>query len=103
MSQEKSFDPEKHKLLPYVHVLDLQADGYIKPHIGKNKILFGFDHVLLAHDILHVFVLTTCFFLTDSVRFCGDVVAVLSLMSDSVARLKMDRLQWIYLTIEGDL
>lgn len=50
-----SFDSAKHKLLPYVHVLDLKADGVIKPHI-------------------------------DSSRFCGDTVAVLSLLSDSVAR-----------------
>jgi alkylated DNA repair protein alkB family protein 7 len=48
-----------HKLLPYVHVLDLAADGHIKPHI-------------------------------DSSRFCGDTVAVISLLSDSVARFVLD-------------
>ncbi len=54
-----AFDPDKHRLLPYVHVLDLSADGHIKPHV-------------------------------DSARFCGDTVAVLSLLSDSVARFVLE-------------
>jgi len=62
--QETSFDTERYKLLPYVHVLDLSAEGHIKPHV-------------------------------DSARFCGDVVAVLSLLSDCVARfvVEMDQSQ----------
>jgi len=48
------------KQLPYVHVLDLAEDGYIKPHI-------------------------------DSVRFCGDTVAILSLLSDCVLKLVHDQ------------
>lgn len=54
-----SFDPNC-KQLPYVHVLDLAEDGYIKPHI-------------------------------DSVRFCGDTVAILSLLSDCVLKLVHDQ------------
>jgi len=46
------------EVLPYTHILDLAAEGYIKPHV-------------------------------DSVRFCGDRVAVLSLLSSSVARFSM--------------
>ncbi len=41
-------------------MLDLSADGHIKPHV-------------------------------DSARFCGDVVAVLSLLSDAVARFSLDQ------------
>ncbi|TRY74707.1 hypothetical protein TCAL_15634, partial [Tigriopus californicus] len=57
--QKFAFEPHL-KLLPYVHVLDLAPQGYIKPHI-------------------------------DSARFCGDIVAVLSLLSDSVARFVHDQ------------
>jgi len=57
--REKSFEPGV-KQLPYVHVLDLAEDGYIKPHI-------------------------------DSVRFCGDTVAILSLLSDCVLKLVHDQ------------
>eukprot|EP00095_Tigriopus_kingsejongensis_P005458 maker-scaffold224_size251237-snap-gene-1.52 protein:Tk05458 transcript:maker-scaffold224_size251237-snap-gene-1.52-mRNA-1 annotation:"alkylated dna repair protein alkb-like protein 7" len=57
--QKFGFEPH-HKLLPYVHVLDLAPAGFIKPHI-------------------------------DSARFCGDVVAVLSLLSDSLARFVHDQ------------
>lgn len=42
-------------ILPFVHVLDLQKTGYIKPHI-------------------------------DSVRFCGSIIAGLSLLSSSIMR-----------------
>lgn len=48
--------PDGKPQLRHVHVLDLSADGYIKPHI-------------------------------DSVKFCGDTIAGLSLLSDSVMRL----------------
>ncbi len=57
--QERSFLSE-HKLLPYVHVLDLAPDGHIKPHV-------------------------------DSARFCGDVVAVVSLLSQAVARFAVEK------------
>lgn len=57
--REKSFEPGVRQL-PYVHVLDLAEDGYIKPHI-------------------------------DSVRFCGDTVAILSLLSDCVLKLVHDQ------------
>lgn len=53
--REAAFDPKGTNCLPYVHVLDLAEDGYIKPHI-------------------------------DSSRFCGDTVAVLSLLSDSILK-----------------
>ncbi|XP_015180478.1 PREDICTED: alpha-ketoglutarate-dependent dioxygenase alkB homolog 7, mitochondrial isoform X2 [Polistes dominula] len=55
--REKAFPPGMPQL-SLVHVLDLTADGWIKPHV-------------------------------DSIRFCGDVIAGLSLLSDSVMRLTM--------------
>ena len=41
--------------LPHSHVLDLEADGHIKPHV-------------------------------DSVRFCGDLIAGVSLLTDAIMR-----------------
>ena len=35
--REVSFKPE-HKQLPYVHVLDLNEDGHIKPHIDSSRV-----------------------------------------------------------------
>lgn len=55
--RQKAFPPGMPQL-NLVHVLDLKAEGWIKPHV-------------------------------DSVRFCGDVIAGLSLLSDSVMRLTM--------------
>lgn len=51
--------------LAYVHILDLQKDGYIKPHV-------------------------------DSIRFCGDTIAGLSLLSSSVMGLvhEKDESKW---------
>ncbi|KAJ8971174.1 hypothetical protein NQ317_013369 [Molorchus minor] len=46
--------------LRFVHILDLDQKGYIKPHI-------------------------------DAVRFCGDTIAGLSLLTDSVMRLVHDK------------
>ncbi|KAI4502270.1 hypothetical protein M0802_002952 [Mischocyttarus mexicanus] len=55
--RKKAFPPGMPQL-SLVHVLDLTADGWIKPHV-------------------------------DSIRFCGDIIAGLSLLSDSVMRLTM--------------
>ena len=38
--REKSFEPGV-KQLPYVHVLDLAEDGYIKPHIDSVRVITG--------------------------------------------------------------
>ncbi|XP_017770074.1 PREDICTED: alpha-ketoglutarate-dependent dioxygenase alkB homolog 7, mitochondrial [Nicrophorus vespilloides] len=46
--------------LRFVHILDLDEKGYIKPHI-------------------------------DAIRFCGDTIAGLSLLTDSVMRLVHDK------------
>ncbi|CAH1384888.1 hypothetical protein MTP99_004425 [Tenebrio molitor] len=51
--------------LKYVHILDLDKNGYIKPHI-------------------------------DAVRFCGDTIAGLSLLTDSVMRLVHDKNKTFY-------
>ncbi|KAK3090956.1 hypothetical protein FSP39_016042 [Pinctada imbricata] len=57
--QDVAFPPPTAKLA-YVHILDLQKTGYIKPHI-------------------------------DAVRFCGNTIAGLSLLSSSVMRLVHDK------------
>jgi alkylated DNA repair protein alkB family protein 7 len=36
--QETAFDPKGTRLLPYVHVLDLADDGFIKPHIDSSRV-----------------------------------------------------------------
>ncbi|CAH1111804.1 unnamed protein product [Psylliodes chrysocephalus] len=46
--------------LKFVHILDLDKNGYIKPHI-------------------------------DAIRFCGNTIAGLSLLSDSIMRLVHDK------------
>lgn len=53
--RNKAFPPGTPQLA-YVHVLDLTAEGWIKPHV-------------------------------DSVRFCGDIIAGISLLSNCVMRL----------------
>ncbi|XP_050502492.1 alpha-ketoglutarate-dependent dioxygenase alkB homolog 7, mitochondrial [Diabrotica virgifera virgifera] len=54
--------------LKYVHILDLEKKGYIKPHI-------------------------------DAVRFCGDTIAGVSLLSDSIMRLVHDKKKNLYADI----
>ncbi|XP_014474166.1 PREDICTED: alpha-ketoglutarate-dependent dioxygenase alkB homolog 7, mitochondrial [Dinoponera quadriceps] len=55
--RKTAFPPEIAQL-SLVHILDLSAEGWIKPHV-------------------------------DSIRFCGGIIAGLSLLSDSVMRLTM--------------
>ncbi|XP_076230512.1 alpha-ketoglutarate-dependent dioxygenase alkB homolog 7, mitochondrial [Nomia melanderi] len=55
--REKAFHKDMLQL-PLIHILDLAAEGWIKPHV-------------------------------DSIRFCGEIIAGLSLLSDSVMRLTM--------------
>nr|XP_004655060.1 alpha-ketoglutarate-dependent dioxygenase alkB homolog 7, mitochondrial [Jaculus jaculus] len=68
--QAAAFGPEQ-TLLSAVHVLDLEPQGYIKPHV-------------------------------DSVKFCGDTIAGLSLLSPSVMRLvhTQEPGQWLELLLE---
>ncbi|GJQ80666.1 hypothetical protein Trydic_g9250 [Trypoxylus dichotomus] len=60
--------PPKVAQLKHVHILDLDKNGYIKPHI-------------------------------DAVRFCGDTIAGLSLLTDSVMRLVHDKHTHLYADI----
>ncbi|XP_043256035.1 alpha-ketoglutarate-dependent dioxygenase alkB homolog 7, mitochondrial [Colletes gigas] len=55
--REKAF-PKEMSQIPLIHILDLAAEGWIKPHV-------------------------------DSIRFCGEIIAGLSLLSDSIMRLTM--------------
>ncbi|CAG9861489.1 unnamed protein product [Phyllotreta striolata] len=57
--------PPNVEQLKYVHILDLDKTGYIKPHI-------------------------------DAVRFCGNTIAGLSLLSDSIMRLVHDKNKDLY-------
>ncbi|KAJ8956087.1 hypothetical protein NQ318_016540 [Aromia moschata] len=54
--------------LKFVHILDLDKNGYIKPHI-------------------------------DAIRFCGDTIAGLSLLTNSVMRLVHDKNKNLYADI----
>ena len=36
--QDTAFDSKGTRLLPYVHVLDLADDGFIKPHIDSSRV-----------------------------------------------------------------
>lgn len=54
--------------LKFVHILDLDKNGYIKPHI-------------------------------DAVRFCGNIIAGLSLLTDSIMRLVNDKNKNLYADI----
>nr|CAI5862590.1 unnamed protein product [Callosobruchus analis] len=60
--------PQNVSPLKFVHILDLDKKGYIKPHI-------------------------------DAVRFCGDTIAGLSLLTDSIMRLVHDRQKQLYADI----
>ena len=41
--RETSFASSETRLLPYIHVLDLSEDGYIKPHIDSSRVSCLFD------------------------------------------------------------
>lgn len=83
-----SFDPS-HKVLPYVHILDLKEDGYIKAHIDSSRVS-GFCLYLRFYKIIGI----TLFPIL--LKFCGDTVAVLSLLSDAVLRLVIDKHKELY-------
>ena len=36
--RDTAFTTKESRLLPYVHVLDLSEDGYIKPHIDSTRV-----------------------------------------------------------------
>lgn len=77
--------PEGSQLLGPVHVLDLDKEGYIKPHIDSVKVcvkLFVQYHSSVICT-LFLFSMTVAFFC----QFCGSTIAGLSLLSDSIMRL----------------
>ena len=54
--QKTAFDPKGTRLLPYVHVLDLAEDGFIKPHIDSSrvsKILITF--IQIKHALAEIY------------------------------------------------
>ncbi|KAG7207924.1 hypothetical protein KM043_009513 [Ampulex compressa] len=55
--REKAF-PKEMSQLQLIHILDLSAEGWIKPHV-------------------------------DSIKFCGGIIAGLSLLTDSIMKLTM--------------
>ena len=73
--RKAAFKPND-KYLPYVHVLDLAEDGHIKPHIDSPRVKLLFSSFARNIDKKSFFF-----------QFCGDTVAVLSLLSDSVMKL----------------
>lgn len=63
-------------IMPYVHILDLAADGVIKPHVDSIRVSLS--------NCRH-----NCIFNTFIYRsqYCGNTISGISLLSDSVMRL----------------
>ncbi|XP_077069049.1 alpha-ketoglutarate-dependent dioxygenase alkB homolog 7, mitochondrial isoform X1 [Siphateles boraxobius] len=79
--------PEGSPLLGPIHVLDLDKEGYIKPHIDSVKVCLG---VICTVSFPTVVICTLFLFsmnIAFSCQFCGSTIAGLSLLSDSIMRL----------------
>lgn len=50
--QTTAFNPESTRLLPYVHVLDLAENGFIKPHIDSSRVILFFIYTQLLENPL---------------------------------------------------
>ena len=42
--RETGFASSETRLLPYIHVLDLSEDGYIKPHIDSSRVSCSYGY-----------------------------------------------------------
>ena len=84
--RQKSFKPES-KVLPYVHVLDLSEDGHIKPHIDSPRV----SKICLKSTYVPAYLKVLIFYILFIFQFCGDTVAVLSLMANSILKLVHDQ------------
>ena len=42
--RETGFASSETRLLPYIHVLDLSEDGYIKPHIDSSRVSCSYSY-----------------------------------------------------------
>ena len=84
--QETAFDPKGTRLLPYVHVLDLAEDGFIKPHIDSIRVSI-FCVIKLRFLNASIVLCKISFNSLYIFQFCGDTVAIISLLSDCVLKL----------------
>ncbi|XP_065820776.1 alpha-ketoglutarate-dependent dioxygenase alkB homolog 7, mitochondrial isoform X1 [Labrus bergylta] len=77
--------PEGSQLLGPVHILDLDKNGFIKPHIDSVKVavflFFLTPQKVPSGCLFSSFGCHFCF------QFCGSTIAGLSLLSDSIMRL----------------
>ena len=63
--------------MPYTHVLDLAETGFIKPHVDSSRVRsYGLYFDQLKYEWF---------------KFCGSTVAVMSLLSPSVARFRLEK------------
>lgn len=82
--------PEGSPLLGPIHVLDLDKEGYIKPHIDSVKVCLSVICTILMFSTHNTVICTLLMFSVSAVlscQFCGSTIAGLSLLSDSVMRL----------------
>ena len=71
--RETGFASSQTRLLPYIHVLDLSEDGYIKPHIDSSRVSCLFDsktisqgrHFCFITGPFHSFLNTVIILLTN--------------------------------------
>uniref|UniRef100_A0A8C1WMF3 AlkB homolog 7 n=1 Tax=Cyprinus carpio TaxID=7962 RepID=A0A8C1WMF3_CYPCA len=82
--------PEGSPLLGPIHVLDLDKEGFIKPHIDSVKVCLSVICTVLMFSTLNTVICTLLILSVPAVlscQFCGSTIAGLSLLSDSVMRL----------------
>lgn len=93
--------PQGSSLLGPVHILDLDKNGYIKPHIDSVKVKVSFQTlgkgcVYLVYGLYLLLIALILMF-----QFCGSTIAGLNLLSDSVMRLvkEDDSNEWLCLML----
>lgn len=77
----------KKNLIKYVHILDIAKDGFIKPHVDSIRVRSYLDSKI--NQSLNLFIF----------QFCGDTIAGMSLMSDSVMRLALEKDKSLYVDV----
>ena len=57
--RETGFASSETRLLPYIHVLDLSEDGYIKPHIDSSRVSCLFNSKTIIQGRHFCFIVST--------------------------------------------
>ena len=76
--RETGFASSETRLLPYIHVLDLSEDGYIKPHIDSSRVscLFNSKTIIQGRHFL------------SSVQFSNTLIILLTNFSSVETQLR---------------